>query len=563
MDSLNDSIVGAAFLEIVGRDIDKNFSKVSYGNRINDNINSEYMYKYFWRSYRNFLYKSKNWLTKNGFNFFVKMDIKSFYPSIKQERLIEKLVSLLPAKEPRVLNLLNSMIKRSIFGSPVDCGIPQGPICSGFLANCYLDDFDREMEAKLGPGAYRRYVDDMIIYTYDEESCKASIKYAEKILCKLGLKIHKDKRKLKEGTIEDYISFFEHDQELDDFQKDLSRILRGLYSLDWNNYREFIKDPDRFVRLYSKCLRTTGIIISPEWLRRKLLLGKGLSAALSFVFRYFSSKMYRVRFPHPTKLPDASEWAKDFKSKNAKLVQNLKWLKKELENRLQQLYDCYGDLSTTELGPDLRKKITAKYKFYTYRASILSTPGIVPVIKEILLFPWLYNTTVLRSYPELIPDLVQILENSSSDYLKYVAIWALGEMKLKCSNAVSTLTKVLFSDESLGIKLMASQSLLKIDYWDGFDWERLEQEILRTQKMPRLLKNLILIWGRSGSDKLRVELDESVREDENVVNALRWLVNRHHDNVISIPDKLPEHVRGKEYPLMEPGLDISEYSSYY
>ncbi|NPV30001.1 MAG: HEAT repeat domain-containing protein [Firmicutes bacterium] len=187
-----------------------------------------------------------------------------------------------------------------------------------------------------------------------------------------------------------------------------------------------------------------------------------------------------------------------------KLVKKLKRLKEELENRLQRLYDCYGDLSTTGLDADIRKKITAKYRFYTYRASILSSPGIIPVIKKILPSPWLYNITVLRSYPALIPDLVRILENESSEYLKYVAIWALGEMKPNCSNAVSALTKILFFDESLGIKLMASQSLLKIDYWDGFDWERLEQEILKMQKIPRLLKNLILIWGRSGSDKLKL-----------------------------------------------------------
>jgi hypothetical protein len=559
MDSLSDSIVGAAFLDVVGRGIDKNFYKGSYGNRINGKIDSEYMYKHFWHSYRNFIYKSKSWFTKNNFNFFVKMDIKSFYPSVKQGKLIEKLVRLLPAKEPRVLKLLNSMIKRPIFGSPEGCGIPQGPICSGFLANCYLDDFDREMEAKWGQGAYRRYVDDMIIYTYDEVSHKAAIKYVSEKIGWLGLKIHTDSGKLKKGTIEDYISLIERDQELDDFQKDLSRILRGLYSLDWNNYCEFIRDPDGFVRLYSECLRTIGVIISPEWLRRKLFLGKGLSAALSFVSRYFSSQMYRVKFPNPAKLLSASEWAEDFESKNVKLAKNLKRLKEELENRLVKLYDCYGDLSRVELNPDIRKKITAKYRFYTYRASILYSPGVIPVIKEILPFPWLYNITVLRSYPELIPDLVRLLENSSSDYLKYVAIWALGEMK--CSNAVSALAKVLFSDEDLGIKLMASQSLLKIDCWDGFDWERLEQEILRTQKMPRLLKNLILIWGRSGSDELRFELDECVREDENVANALRW-INKRADNVMSLPDKLPEYIRGKEYPLMEPGLDITT-SSYY
>jgi len=81
------------------------------------------------------------------------------------------------------------------------------------------------------------------------------------------------------------------------------------------------------------------------------------------------------------------------------------------------------------------------------------------------------------------------------------------------------------------------------------------------QKMPRLLKNLILIWGRSGSDKLRIELDKSVRENENVANALKW-ISRRSDNIMSVPDKLPEYVRSKEYPLMEPGLDISAFSSY-
>jgi len=47
----------------------------------------------------------------------------------------------------------------------------------------------------------------------------------------------------------------------------------------------------------------------------------------------------------------------------------------------------------------------------------------------------------------------------------------------------------------------------------------LEQEILRRQKTPRLLKYLILIWGRSGRDKLRIELDKRVREDENVAKC--------------------------------------------
>lgn len=37
-----------------------------------------------------------------------------------------------------------------------------------------------------------------------------------------------------------------------------------------------------------------------------------------------------------------------------KLVKNLKRLKEELENRLQQLYDCYGDLLTTGLDADIR-----------------------------------------------------------------------------------------------------------------------------------------------------------------------------------------------------------------
>lgn len=401
MDSLNDSIVGAVFLDVVGRGIDKNFCKVSYGNRINEKIDSEYMYKHFWHSYRNFMYKKISWFAKKGFKFFVKMDIKSFYPSINQENLVKKFVSLLPVKEPRVLSLVNSMINRSVFGSLKGYGLPQGPICSGFLANCYLDNFDHEMEAKLGPGAYQRYVDDMTIFTHDKKGCEAAINDAFEKLCELGLKIHEGK--LKKGSIEDYMSLIKRDQELDNYQKELSRVLRGLYSLDLNNYRKFIKNPAEFVRLYSESLRNIGVFISPEWLRRKLFLGKGLSVALSLGARHFSSHMYRVRFPHPNKLSNPTEWVKDFKSKNAKLVKTLEGLKKELENRLHQLYDCYGNLETHEIDRELRKKITAKYRFYTYRASTLYTPGVVPILKKILLFPWLYNTTVLRSYPVLIP----------------------------------------------------------------------------------------------------------------------------------------------------------------
>jgi hypothetical protein len=103
-------------------------------------------------------------------------------------------------------------------------------------------------------------------------------------------------------------------------------------------------------------------------------------------------------------------------------------------------------LQEESLEKDTLKEASTMYRFYTFRASILKTPEIVPILRKLLRYPWLYNITVLKAYPELADDIIETLKSTDSKYLKFVMIWALSE--LKSAGATTVLQDILFDPQS-------------------------------------------------------------------------------------------------------------------
>lgn len=124
-------------------------------------------------------------VTANGTRpaWFMKLDIKAFFPSIDRRILLDFVLSRLPDKEMRWL--AGIIIRhdptdgaqptcspekwrhvpdhKSLFSVPQGKGLPIGNLTSQFLANVYLNSLDQFVKHRLKVRYYLRYVDDLVL----------------------------------------------------------------------------------------------------------------------------------------------------------------------------------------------------------------------------------------------------------------------------------------------------------------------------------------------------------------------------------------------------------------
>jgi len=114
-------------------------------------------------------------------------DVTNFYPSIDKQKLLAKVT--LKINDASVLRLLEEILylkAANLAGAVEDVpGLPPGTIYSHFLANLYLDDFDKFMEE--ATESYVRYVDDLCFAVDSEQSLKGINEQIAKFLDSLGL----------------------------------------------------------------------------------------------------------------------------------------------------------------------------------------------------------------------------------------------------------------------------------------------------------------------------------------------------------------------------------------
>ncbi|GMG69187.1 RNA-directed DNA polymerase [Tetragenococcus halophilus] len=92
----------------------------------------------------------------------IRSDIKNFFPSINKHQLYQKIQrgSLL---KPETIEIL-----KPLFFSKKAKGVPLGLPFSSVLAELYLENFDYDIWNTFQPMFYFRYVDDIILITYDK-----------------------------------------------------------------------------------------------------------------------------------------------------------------------------------------------------------------------------------------------------------------------------------------------------------------------------------------------------------------------------------------------------------
>ena len=120
-----------------------------------------------------------------------KADIKKFFDSVNQSKLIEILRRKI--KDERAIWLVNRILKNF---DDKKKGMPLGNMTSQFFANVYLNDLDYFVKRNLKMKYYLRYVDDFVIMHKDKkvlEKCKGKV---GKYLKNLRLELHPDKSEI-------------------------------------------------------------------------------------------------------------------------------------------------------------------------------------------------------------------------------------------------------------------------------------------------------------------------------------------------------------------------------
>lgn len=149
-------------------------------------------------------------VNEGGFTSYIKIDLKGFFPSIDHKRLstkVRKRIRLKAFHELMGQALKNPTVPAGGSGGVLPkCGVAQGLSISNVLAEIFMLEIDREIQA-LAP-AYSRFVDDIIILTNDDP--EMLLKQVISILKKSKLKPHEvsaDNSKTKFGHLVEGFDF--------------------------------------------------------------------------------------------------------------------------------------------------------------------------------------------------------------------------------------------------------------------------------------------------------------------------------------------------------------------
>jgi len=146
--AIRDRVVQGAMKFLLEPIFEADFSRHSYGARPG-------------RSAHDAIGEVRTWLMYKK-HLVVDVDLKSFFDDIRHDRMLAKVARRV--QDDRVLGLIKQFLKST--GSK---GIPQGSPLSPLLANVALNDLDHILGRGYGYLTYVRYLDDMVVLTYDSK----------------------------------------------------------------------------------------------------------------------------------------------------------------------------------------------------------------------------------------------------------------------------------------------------------------------------------------------------------------------------------------------------------
>lgn len=142
-----------------------------------------------------------NELLEKGKNWVVDADLKSYFDTIPQDKLIAAVSGQIA--DGRVLELIQKFLKQGVMESgkgwsPTETGTPQGAVLSPLLANIYLNPLDHLMA---GQGwEMVRYADDFVILCESQEAAQRALETVRQWVEQAGLTLHPTKTRIVDAN---------------------------------------------------------------------------------------------------------------------------------------------------------------------------------------------------------------------------------------------------------------------------------------------------------------------------------------------------------------------------
>lgn len=181
--AVRDRVVQAALRHVLEPIFERDFAAQSYGFRPG-------------KSAQQALQRVEE-LLRNGHCWIVDADLKSYFDTIPQERMLAKVKRRVA--DGRIIELLEAYLRAGVMESgkgwqPTEAGTPQGAVISPMLANLYLNDLDHQM-AQSGMEMVR-YADDFVVLCRNEAEAQAALAKIQGWVEEAGLNLHPTKTRV-------------------------------------------------------------------------------------------------------------------------------------------------------------------------------------------------------------------------------------------------------------------------------------------------------------------------------------------------------------------------------
>lgn len=493
--SLPDEVASVAAALVLGKRLEPAMDaggQVSFGNRLDPSWDSDRLFLTWEVSWRRFTAAAARRARVHPW--YLRTDVKNFYPEIPLDRLDAVLQRVLP-KDP-LTAMVRSMNRQPRPMLDPRHGLPVGPAVSGFLANLYLLPLDRTVKgAWRAGGRFVRYVDDMFYFADSAAGARAAQRsLARLVQTRFGLRLH-DAKKTEFGWSREPLGSGRR-EDPGSPEAFFDRVFAALYHVSPKLRRRFRAEPDRMLRWYVRGLRWLGINVSTDWLAQRLLSVEAKGSRSRWAL---SKGRYRLDIPDielfGIERHGMRSWAEDFRRRNPVFMRDLHRLQVLMLRRTRESYRELGDVRRQEKKA-LKGRIFA-LRQYAGRLAMLRPSRAGDVYAMLIDHPWILDPALtvqaFLAMPHGFERLAAVLGSDKPALLRAKAAWALGE--LGDPRAARPLWDAAIHGRGDVMRRSSLEALLRLDVFRGIspDWVRAEAQ---SERDPAIRKYHYLILGR-------------------------------------------------------------------
>ena len=184
--TVRDRVVQTAMRAVLEPIFERNFAEHSYGFRPQ-------------RGCKDAL-RRVDYLLKQGYDWVVDADLKSYYDTIPHEPLLARVEE--QVADGPVLALLRAYLEQGVMEAmklwQPDAGTPQGAVISPLLSNIYLHPLDQLLAAS--GWQMVRYADDFVILCRSAPEAQQALELVQQWTASAGLTLHPEKTRIVDAT---------------------------------------------------------------------------------------------------------------------------------------------------------------------------------------------------------------------------------------------------------------------------------------------------------------------------------------------------------------------------